>query len=351
MFNICVVPQMPDTLATKLSGSALKATLLAVVAAEDIDHIPEDLDDSARFVISAVRAVAHRAEACSLCAFVFSAAPSADGKALGFNRIAHMQEGHGNLENMIVLTSRDANNGFSRSAMHVSIAEMMTELEELSFDNRLTVFWDGAARVATVYPEGIAKESHHARFSVPLSDNDLTQSEVCTALDIAYNDNLKNPSGGTAHLWSKGKLIRTAEDEIERHLKGQLALYFAGQKRAIRLLRQTNTDAGRTDLIFIQKPLVGNPRLSGVLELKVLRGPPASDWAVTTEGLSQGYHYRNAVELPFATLALYDVSDAPSTDTSSLLEGQDATHVAMVLTRRFPIFGSPKEWRDAQQAA
>lgn len=342
---------MAETVVNKLTGSSLKSAVLAAVATEDIDHIPEDLDDDARFVICAVRAVAHRSETCPLCVFVFSSAPSAEGKPLGFARIAHMQEGHGDLTNMIVLTSRDANNGFSRAVAQPSVAEAMTELETLALDNRLTVFWDGVARVATVYPEGIAQETQHARFYVPQSDSDLTQSEVCAALDLAYDDNLKNPSGGTAHLWNKGKLVGTAEEEIERHLKGQLALYFAGQKRPIRLWRQTNTSAGRTDLIFIQKPAAGNPRLSGVLELKVLRGPQSTDWDVTKEGLSQGYHYRDTVQLPFATLALYDVNATPSDDVAPLLAGQDANHVAVVLTRRFPIFSSPKAWRDAQQNA
>jgi hypothetical protein len=113
------------------------------------------------------------------------------------------------------------------------------------------------------------------------------------------------------------------------------------------VLSQTNLTAGRTDLMFLQKQHVGAPSLSGIVELKVLRGPLAEDRSATTEGLSQGYYYRREVEVPFATLALYDVSSAPTNDTAPLLEGQDDDHVSVVRVRRFPIFDSPKAWRDA----
>jgi hypothetical protein len=51
--------------------------------------------------------------------------------------------------------------------------------------------------------------------------------------------------------------------------------------------------------------------------------------------------------MPFATLALYDLNDSPSDDPAPLLEEQNADHVAVVRVRRFPIYDSPKAWRDA----
>lgn len=338
---------MAESLADKLTGSALKAALLQTVATEDLDQIPPDFDDQARFVICAVRAVARRIEQCQLCVFIYSEAPMAEGRPRGFTRIAHMQDGHGVVAGMTILTSRDANNGACKSLSNCTVVDLMNELEQLNFDTRIAVIWDGEARSATVYPEGIVNETNHIRFLVPHSDEELTQDDVCDALNTAYNDNLKNPSGHTAKLWCKGKLVSTAEDEIERHLKGQIALYFAGKARPVRVLSQTNTSAGRTDLILIQKPPCGGPRLSGVVELKVLRGPPGADRDATTEGLSQGFSYREEVGVPFSTLALYDVSETPNGDTGPLLSGQNPAHVAAVRVRRFAIYNSPKAWRDA----
>jgi hypothetical protein len=338
---------MPESLAEKLSGTALKVTLLQAVAAEDLDQIPPDFDDQARFVICAVRAVGRRRNTTGLTIFVYSDAPVPEGRPHGFSRIMHMQDGHGVVEAMTILTSRDANNGACRGNGSGTLESLIDELEELSLEGRTTVIWDAAARIATVYPDGTANDQLHVRFLVPQSDEELTQDDVCEALNNAYNDNLKNPSGHTAKLWNKGKLISTAEEEIERHLKGQIALFFAGRARPIRVLSQTNTSAGRTDLILIQKSPVGGPRLSGVVELKVLRGPLASDRDATTEGLTQGFNYREELQMPFSTLALYDVTESPSDDPMPLLSEQNPVHVATVRVRRFPVFNSPKAWRDA----
>lgn len=339
---------MVETLAEKLGASALKTALLHAVASQDLDQIPPDFDDHARFVVCAVRAVARRTASPHTCVFVYSEAPMAEGKPLGFVRVAHMQDGHGMLAGSAVLTSRDANNGGAILLEDSTILGLMSFLENTGFADRMTVIWDGTVRTATVYPAGIADETNHIRFLAPVADADLTQDDVCAALDLAYKDNLKNPSGRTAKLWSKGKLVSTAEEEIERHLKGQLALFFAGQQRPVRVLSQTNTTAGRTDLMLVQKPPTGKPQLTGVIELKVLRGPAAADQAVATEGLSQGYYYMQDLEVPFATLALYDVNDSPTDDAAPLLGGQNAAHLAAVRVRRFPIYGSPQEWRTAQ---
>lgn len=341
---------MSEGLAAQLQGSASKEELLRAVAVENIDQIPPEFDDQARFLVCAVRAVARRAGQVDVCVFVQSDAPRADGEQTGFGRISHMQDGNGELVDRIILTARDANNGFARHIGNSTIDGLIDEVERLSFGGRMAVIWDGKARVATFYPEGVASESVHIRFSVPADEGDLTQDEVCKVLDIAYNDNLKNPSGHTAKLFVKGKLVATAEDEIERHLKGQMALYFAGQARPITVISQTNTTAGRTDLMFIQKPASGAPRIHGVMELKVLRGPEQKDLETTAEGLSQGFHYRDEWKLPFATLALYDVSAQPSDDHEPLLTGQNADHTNVVRVRRFPIYNSPKAWRDAQAA-
>jgi hypothetical protein len=338
---------MPESLVDQLSRSSLKASLLQAVATEEIDQILDDFDDHARFVACAVRAVARRTEQGALCVFVYSEAPLAEGRPLKFSRVAHMQDGHGMVEGMAILTGRDANNGACRALAGNDPAKAMDEVEALGFGDRIAVIWDGTNRIATVYPNGVGGEGDHIRIHVPASDAELTQNDVCSALDIAYNDNLKNPSGRTVKLWSGGKLIATAEDEIERHIKGQLSLYFAGRKQKIRVLSQTNTSAGRTDLMFLEGRSSGGPKASGVLELKVLRGPHVADRSSTTEGLSQGYYYRKELGLPFATLALYDVSITPTEEIATLLAGQDATHIEAVRVRRFPLFGSPKAWRDA----
>jgi hypothetical protein len=336
---------MPDANETKLSRSALKAHILEAVAVEDIDQIPPDFDDAARFIICAVRAIARRSAGASLCCFVYSEAPMPEGKPLGFSRVAHMQDGHGDLDGSAVLTSRDANNGALRALQDPTILQLMGLLEDCGLDDRLTVFWDGAARTATVYPAGVSDDADHLRFPVPVANDDLTQEDICVALDLAYNDNLKNPSGHTVKLWRKKALIVEAEDEIERHLKGQLALYFAGRSKPVKVWSQTNITAGRTDLVLIQRPPGQNPQLVGVIELKVLRGPQGKDLQVAIEGLSQAYEYRADMGVPFATLALYDVTADPTDDMTTIEPSLDVTQKGMVRIRRFPIFNSPQKWR------
>ncbi|MEQ1726244.1 MAG: hypothetical protein ABL882_09995 [Sphingopyxis sp.] len=341
---------MSESLAQQLSVSASKEELLRAVAAEDIDQIPLEFGDHARFLVCAVRAVAKRADQCDICVFVHSDAPRADAESHGFSRISHMQDGNGELADRIVLTNRDAYNGFAYQVANGTIDTLIDEIERLSFGTKMAVIWDGQARVATFYPEGVASETVHNRLSVPVDDGDLSQDEVCAALNLIYQDNLSNPSGRTLKLWSDGKLIRAAEDEIERQIKGQMYTYFAGQSRPIKVLSQTHTTAGRCDLVLAQKQQNGKLQLSGVIELKVLRGPQAKDIESTKEGLSQGYHYRMELGLPFATLALFDVSASPNNDDSILTKDQHADHVAEVRVRRFPIYNSPQAWRNAQAA-
>lgn len=334
----------------QLSGSSIKEAMLAAVAAESLDQIDPDFDEHSRFVIAAVRAVARR-ENSGLCAIIYSEAPMPDGKEKSFSKIRHMQDGHGEVANSLILTSRDANNGAVKVAETATVDGIMDEVEELGFGERATVFWDESARVATVYPQGVAHDTDHLRFNVPVDDPDITQDDVCDALNEAYETNLKNPSAGTARLFTSDGLIHRAEDEIERHLKGQLTMFYAGQKRRINIIKQVPTGAGRTDLILVQRPTEGTlPQLSGVIELKVLRGGQKADWEATAEGLRQGYHYRREMELPFATLALYDVTESPTADLTEVLAGQSEDHTAEVRTRRFPIYNSPHEWRIAQAA-
>lgn len=339
---------MPETLAEQLHGSTLKDSILQYVAAEGFDEIEPDFNDHARFVIAAVRAVARR-QNCGLCVLIYSEAPMPEGKPLGFERISHMQEGHGEVAQSIVLTSRDANNGAALKVSSPDLEALLNCVDNVGFEKRISLIWDEAARVATVYPEGIENQTNHVRFTIPLNDVDLTQDDVCEVLNAAYDLNLKNPSGHTAHLWRKGVLVPSAEDEIERHLKGQMDMHFAGQNRPVRVHSQMNTGAGRTDLVLLQRaPTGGPPRAIGVVELKVLRGAEKADWDATKEGLSQGFYYKNDLHLPFATLALYDVKDQPSDDLGPLLKGQEPKHLAEVRVRLFPIYGSPKKWRDAQ---
>ena len=271
-----------------------------------------------------------------------------DGAAHGFSKIVHMQDGHGVLDRTAVLTSRDANNGASLPLTDATILGLMDLLESCGLGTRLTVIWDGNARSATVYPEGVSNDVNHVRFTVPESTEELTQDDICEVLDIAYNDNLKNPSGHTAHLWVNNKLVATAEDEIERHLKGQIAMYFAGRSRPVKVLTETNNTAGRSDLLLIEKPPGQRPQLAGVIELKVLRGPLSADLNVVIEGLGQAYWYRNELHVPFATLALYDVAHNPSSDVSTLEGGLDSSQQAVVRIRRFAIYNSPQAWRTAQ---
>lgn len=341
---------MAESVGEQLEESSLKESVLRLVAAQDLDLIPPDLGNDARFAICSIRAAALWAADGSLCVFVHSDAPLQEGKPNGFERIAHMQDGQGTIGGRAILTNRDANNGAAKALSGDCVATVMDELEALQLAARATVVWDGSARTATIYPTGTANDLDYVRIFVPADNREVTQDEMCVVLDAVYENNLKNPSGGTAKLWIKGELISSAEDEIERHLKGQIWAYFAGQHRPVLVLRQTPTAAGRTDLIILQEATTGGPQMKGVLELKVLRGPLSDDRGATKEGLSQGYFYRSSIKLSFATLALYDVAEPPSQDPAPLLEGQNADHMAAVRVRRFPIFNSPKEWRDAQAA-
>lgn len=328
-------------------NEGLDENLLRQVAAEDIDTIPDALPDDARFAVAAVRAVAGREVDCEICVFVHSPAPMQEGEPLGFDRVVHMQTGHGSLSGSVVLTSRDANNGAIATLGITDPALIMAKLKEMHLEDRWTLFWEGTERVATFYPAGTKSDAPSFSYSVPRTAGALTQDEVCHALNLSYNDNMKTPTAHTVRLWVKGTLIDRLEDEIERHLNGQLSLYFGGKKLRVKILSQTNNDAGRADLIFLQQTAVGGPQMSGVLELKVLRGPLGDDVESAREGLSQGYHYRSALGLPFATLALYDVADPPSHDVQPLLEGQEQSHIDSVRVRRFPLYKTPKAWRDA----
>ena len=167
-------------------------------------------------------------------------------------------------------------------------------------------------------------------------------------MDITYNENLKNPSAHTIRLWPKLTLVERAEDELERHIKGQLTMYFIGSHRPVKILSQTSTDAGRCDLVFLQRQKIGGPRIMGVLELKVLRGPETKNKKVTKEGLSQGFYYRQALGLPFAILALFDVAVPPTENLHEVLSNQFDEHLEMVFVIRYPIYNSPKAWRESQ---
>ncbi len=318
---------MADGDLDKLGQQALKKELLKVVAAENLDSIPDDFSDIARFVIGCVQAAARRSDIQAMCAFVYS------------------EDGHGSLSGALIATNRDANNGMVRSCTKAEPAAIMDEIEVLALADRCTVIWDPVERVATIYPSGINNPDDHIRNVIAASDTDITQDDVCAALDRTYNDNLCNPSGRTAKLWVKGKLVTTAEDELERHIKGQLFTFFAGHKRRVKILSQMNMTAGRADLMFLQRSEGAGPRVLGVLELKVLRGPENADRQVTEEGLAQGFHYRRDLELPFATLALFDVNEAPSNDPTSLLKDQIPEHVDIVRVKRYPLFDSPASWR------
>jgi len=259
-----------------------------------------------------------------------------------------MQDGHGDLDGSAVLTSRDANNGALRALENPTILRLMDLLEECGLRDRLTVFWDGGARSATVYPNGIADDLEYIRFVVPIANDDVTQDDVCEFLNLAYNDNLKNPSGHTIKLWRDSKLIVQAEDEIERHLRGQMAIHFAGRPKRVKVLHQMSTTAGRTDLVLVQIPPGKKPELLGVIELKVLRGPAGDDLKVVIKGLSQAFEYRDDIKMPFATLALYDVTANPTADMSAIEPSLDANQKNLVRIRRFPIFNSPEAWRQSR---
>lgn len=339
---------MPDSSHAALSLSGLRDELLAIVASQDLDAIPDEFGATERFIVNSIRAVTRRSDILAMCAFVYSEAPRHDTSGLGFNRIVHIHDGYGTVSGNIVATNQDANNGMSRSCTLTSPEAIMGELEEAHLEKRCTVIWDPAKYVATIYPAGISSPDNHIRKTCKAGDEDLSQGEVRAALDDAYDENLKNPSTHTARLWSRLTLVDRAEDELERHLKGQLTMFFVGRQRPIKILSQTNTDVGRCDLIFLQRQAAGGPCIMGVLELKVLRGPESANWKDTKEGLSQGFYYREDLGLPFAILALFDVAISPSAILGEVVSGQSAEHLEVVLVIRYPIFKSPKAWRDSQ---
>jgi hypothetical protein len=338
---------MTDSFEIDLEDSTLNASTLAEVVADKLDRIPTDFDDQSRFLLAATRAAATRAFGSGFCVFVYSECATNEAMGKDFQRVAHMQDGYGEIIDSMTLTNRDANNGMCRILNASDPAGIFSELEAAGFGAHCTVVWDATHRTASFYPDGVGDDSRMERFIVP-ADKELSQDEVCAVLDEAYEDNLKNPSGGTIRLWKKGDLVERAEEVIESHLRGQLSMYFRGQKRPVMVQAQIPTPAGRTDLMFLQRPLQGGaPTAQGVLELKVLRGPEKNDKNDTAEGLSQGYQYRSAFHLPFATLALFDVTKSPSNDPDPLLLGQKQLHLDHVRVRRFALFDSPKAWRDA----
>ena len=338
---------MVDNTFNELFPTVVNSTLLQAVASEDLDSIPDEFTDEERFVVASVRATARRTDLALMCAFVYSEAPSNDTAAFGFKRIVHMQDGHGVIQGCIIVTNQDANNGMKRSAEDIAPENLMKEIEECGLGERCAMIWDPNARSATIYSGGVSDPDRHFRYVISSGDTNLTLEDVRIALDRTYNENLKNPSSHTIRLWSRKKLIDRAEDEIERHIKGQLTMFFAGHSRQIKILSQVNTDAGRADLIFLQKVAAVGQCMVGVLELKVLRGPAAADESHTEEGLRQGYYYREDLDLPFAILALFDVAVPPSDDLVALLANQLSEHVSKVVVIRYPIYDSPKNWRKA----
>ena len=342
---------MADPSAIGALPNRFRDELLALVATQDLDAIPDECDPTERFVINSIRAAIRRQDVSAMCAFVYSEAPLPDTIELGFKRIAHMQDGHGELSGYIVATNQDANNGMSRLCNQPLPDRIMAELEEISLHQRCTVIWDPDSSVATIYPFGVASPDDHLRKPVSIVDADLSRDEVKSALQITYEENLKTPSARTAKIWTRLTLVERAEDELERHIKGQLRMFFLGRQRPIKILSQTHTDVGRCDLLFLQRRPTGGPTMMGVLELKVLRGPQANDTADTAEGLSQGYHYHMELGLPFAILALFDVSNTPTDELADVLANQTSEYVQAVMVVRFPIYNSPRAWRDSTVAS
>ena len=150
-----------------------------------------------------------------------------------------MQDGYGELSGYIVATNQDVNNGMSRLCSQASPNRIMEELEEMSLHERPTVIWDPKSSVATIYPSGVASPDDHIRKPINVVDTDLTRDEVNSALTIAYEENLKTPSAHTARLWVKLTLVERAEDELERHIKGQLTTFFLGRQRPIKVCQRS----------------------------------------------------------------------------------------------------------------
>ena len=153
---------------------ALREDLLRAVASENLDAIPDEFDEEQRFIVGSIRAAAQRMQMDKTCAFVYSEAPRADVSELSFQRIAHMQDGHGSINGSIVVTNQDANNGMRRSCEVPTPDGVMDELESIDFGNRCTVIWDPGQRVATVYPKGVLELDDHVRCVVTYRDVELT---------------------------------------------------------------------------------------------------------------------------------------------------------------------------------
>ena len=322
-----------------------RVALMALVAAQDLNALPEDLPEESRFLVSSIRAVARRE--CEFTVFVASNAPAVEGEGLGCAKVFHMQDGYGDLNRALVLAARDVNNGTFKPLICSNAAEACVAIEALNLGDRNTVVWDGNHRVATHYPRGVGVADEHTRLLVPSGGGEITQDDVKAALDRLYNDDLKTPAGHTIKLWSDSGIVQRPEGEIERYLKVGLGSFFAGRERAVFLLAQTPTTAGRTDVILLQRSNSGGPQMSGVLELKAIQGGAAQDKAACFEGLSQGYWYRDELGLPFAFLVLYDINESPSHEVGPLLTGANTIHTAVVRVLRYPLYRSSRAWRDA----
>lgn len=131
---------MAEAFSNLSSTSRFRDEILARVASEDLDTVPDEFDPQERFVISSIRAATCRPDISAMCAFVYSEAPRHDTIELGFTRIAHMQDGYGELSGHIVATNQDANNGMSRLCSQPSPSRIMEELEESCLHDRCTVF-------------------------------------------------------------------------------------------------------------------------------------------------------------------------------------------------------------------
>jgi hypothetical protein len=324
--------------------NGLKESILKLVAANDIDAVPDDLPDASRFFATSVRAAANPGRPPHLCLFVHSDNARVDA-GQGAVRVAHLADGHDDLTSKIVFAGRDVNNGWAIPLPANSFSAAFDTLSSLGFSARATVVWDGPVRKATFYPNG-TDDDPAISLSVPLSSTDVSQDEVCGVLNELYNEGMNTPSAHTVKVWVSGKVNQKLEDEIERYLKATIQAHFSGKSMRIKLLAQTTTSAGRTDLIILQRSIAGGgPVMAGVIELKILRG--SLDGSVTLEGLQQGHGYRADLGLPFATLALYDVGKKKTHQTVELLKGVESKLTDAVRVRRFPLYETPAAWRKA----